>query len=131
MAASNLALILAGLVGVITATVHGFIMQGHIIGPVSAAIEADRTVSVTAARLVPPLLQVSTIAWLLTGLLLIWAGIRAQGEPRWIVCAAALGLYEHSAVANALAVRATHPGWILMSICVILTVIGARGGSAF
>lgn len=129
--ASNLSLVLAGVVGAVTAVVHGFIMQKHIVTPLSALARTDRTVSPLGMRLLPPLLHVSTLAWLLVGFLLVWAGLRAQGEPRWIVCAAAFVLYGHAAIANALAVRAPHPGWILMGVCVILVAAGARGASGF
>lgn len=127
--ASNLSLVLAGIVSATTAVVHGFIMQKHIVTPLSTLAETDRTVSPLGMRLLSPLLHVSTLAWLLMGFLLIWAGLRAQGEPRWIVCAAAFVLYGHATLANATAVRAPHPGWILMGACLILIAYGVRGNT--
>ena len=126
-AASDLALAAAGVLGAVTAVAHGFIMQKHVVTPLSALTRTERALSPAVRRLVSPLLHVSTLAWLLMGLLLLWAALRAQGEPRWLVSAAAGILYGHAALANALAVRAMHPGWILMCACLVLIAVGAGG----
>ena len=48
--ASNLSLILSGVVGAATAVVHGFIMQKHIVTPLSGLTGTDRTMSPLAMQ---------------------------------------------------------------------------------
>ena len=121
---SDGALVAAGCVGAITAGLHGVIMQRRMIAPLNDAVRTAGQISTVTRHLMPALLQVSTVAWLLTGLLLIWAGIRAAGEPRTIAAAFGLAVYGHAALANVLAVRGFHPGWLLMAVSVALILVG-------
>lgn len=123
---SDLALIGAGIIGVVTALLHGVVMQRYMVRPLMKSVRTDRQISAATRRLISPLLHVSTLTWLLVGVLLIWAGARATGEPRWIAAGSGFAIYGYAAVANFIAVRALHPGWILMSIAVLLTAAGAR-----
>lgn len=123
---SDLALIGAGIIGGVTALLHGVIMQRYMVRSVTNAVRTDRQISAATRRLISPLLHVSTLTWLLVGMLLIWAGARATAEPRWIAAGFGLVIYGYAAVANFVAVRAVHPGWILMSIATLLTAAGAR-----
>ena len=122
---SNLALIGAGVIGIVTALIHGVIMQRRMVRPLTNAAAVGRPMSAATRRLIAPLLHVSTLSWLLAGVLLIWAGARATGEPRWISAGFGLVTYGYAAVANFVAVRGLHPGWILMSIAAALTASGA------
>lgn len=127
MSEADLALLSAGIVGAVTAIVHGVIMQRHIIKPLLATPGVGQNMSRTALRLIGPLLQVSTIVWLVMGVLLIWAGFRATGEPRLFVSVAGAIVYGHAAIANAVAVRRLHPGWILMGLAFGLIIVGISG----
>jgi len=124
---ADLALVSAGTVGTVTAIVHGFVMQRQLIEPLLATPGVGQNMSRTALRLVGPLLRVSTLVWFVTGGLLIWAGLRATGEPRSVVGAAGAIVYGHAAIANAVAVRRLHPGWILMGLAAGLTIVGISG----
>lgn len=124
---ADLALVSAGTVGTVTAIVHGFVMQRQLIKPLLATPGIGRNMSRTALRLVGPLLQVSTLAWLVTGGLLIWAGLWATSEPRFVVCVAGVIVYGHAAIANAVAVRRLHPGWVLMGLAAGLIIVGISG----
>ncbi|MBB3890624.1 CHASE2 domain-containing sensor protein [Phenylobacterium haematophilum] len=120
----DIALIAAGVIGAVTALLHGVIMQGHMIEQVNSAVRADGRLRRPIRRLVAPLLHVSTLSWLLVGLLLIWAGVRATGEPRWIAAGFGLVIYGYAALANLIAVRGFHPGWILMTTASLLVATG-------
>lgn len=125
--ASNLndgALMAAGVVGIITAGLHGVIMQSHMIAPLDDVVRSATHIPRVTRRLIAPLLHVSTVAWFLCGLLLIWAGARATAEPRLVAASFGLASYGYAAVANFIAVRGVHPGWILMSTAVLLIVAG-------
>lgn len=63
----NSALALAGVVGGITAVIHGVLTQRLMVRPIAASLAADRRIAAPVKRLVPLLLHFSTIAWLLGG----------------------------------------------------------------
>lgn len=122
---SDLALIGAGIIGIVTALLHCVIMQRHMVKPLTIAAETDRRISTSTRRLIAPLLHVSSATWLLVGVLLIWAGARFSGEPRWIAASFGLLTYGYAALANYIAVKGVHPGWILMSLASLLIAAAA------
>lgn len=116
------ALIMAGIIGGTTAVVHGILVHRLMVRPMEATLAADPRITVPIRRLVPPLLQFSTYAWLLGGLALIassWFARDARLATGLIVGT----LYLFGAVANCWGTRGRHPGWMLMAVAIVL--IGA------
>jgi hypothetical protein len=75
-------------------------------------------------RLLRLIWQVSTIDWIGMGVLLIASPLLGSEVARHWVVAVAVVVYACAAIANALATRAFHPGWILMSCVVGLALTG-------
>jgi hypothetical protein len=112
----DLAVQAAGVLAILVAVTHGALAE-----PVfaRARIEPPRT-----RRLLRLIWQVSTVDWIGMGVLLIaspWLG--SQLARHWVV-AVAVVVYACAAIANALATRALHPGWILMSCVICLALAG-------
>lgn len=119
---SDLALVGAGVLGMVTAIVHAILMQKHIVTPLRKLTRTATGLRGAARRLIAPLLHVSVLAWFVGGALLVWVGLRSSGEPRTAVSLAVGVIYLHAAVANAWATRARHPGGIIMATATVLIV---------
>lgn len=111
----NLAMTLAGWIGVTTAIFHGILTQRLMVKPIERRLTDAPGVSMTIRRLVPLLLHVSTFSWLLGGIALILAAQIAGAETRLWISLLVGSLYLYAAVANCWATRGRHPGWILMA----------------
>lgn len=122
------AVALAGVVGTATAIAHGFVLQKRVISPLSDHLRDAHALPGSVKRLVAPLLHVSTLAWLLGGIALIIVSGHAGNPLRWVIMALVGALYLHAAVANAMATRGRHYGWILMAAAFALLVTGAIAG---
>ncbi len=119
----DIALTTAGLIGGGTAVVHGVLVQRLMVRPIEAAFAGNPRVKAPVRRLVPPLLQFSTYAWLLGGLALIAAS--GLGRDARLATGFIVGsLYLFGAVANCWGTRGRHPGWMLMAAAVVLILIG-------
>ena len=121
----NFALLGAGIFGSVTAIAHGFVMQRRVVTPLLDAIRGDRRISRPVMRLLAPLLHASTLSWFTIGALLMWAGVRATGEPRSIICATGVVTYAYATFANLIATKGRHYGWLLMAVATFLTIFGA------
>jgi uncharacterized membrane protein YgcG len=113
----DLALQAAGALAILVAVIHGAIAELRIF--TTARIEPRGT-----RRLLRMVWQASTIDWIAIGVLLIaapWLG--SQVARQWVV-AVAVVVYAYAAVGNAVATRARHVGWVLMSCVVALALTG-------
>jgi len=128
MDAHSIALMAAGIVGGVTAVIHGVLTQRLMVRPFEAVAAADGRMSPVIRRIVPTLLQYSTFSWLLCGLALVWAAMAAGPEVRLAVGLLAGGQYLFGAVGNALGTRGRHPGWMLLAVAVGLIGYGVSGG---
>ena len=119
----NSALALAGVIGGITAVIHGVLTQRLMVRPIEAALAADSRVRAPVRRLVPLLLHFSTIAWLIGGVALIAAGwFGPQARLATGLCVG--GLYLYGALGNLWGTRGRHPGWMLMAVALGLIAVG-------
>lgn len=123
MTVSAICLAAAGAIGILTAVIHGVIMQRHMIGPLVAHLDAEPVLSRSARALVAPLLQVSTLAWAVAGIALVYSAVSGKRDAQHVAAAIAFILYLHATIANAAAVRSVHPGWLLMGLATILIVV--------
>jgi undecaprenyl pyrophosphate phosphatase UppP len=113
----DLAVQAAGVLAILVAVTHGVLAELRVFA--RARIEPPRT-----RRLLRLIWQVGTVDWIGMGVLLVaspWLG--SQLARHWVV-AVAVVVYACAAIANALATRAVHPGWILMSCVIGLALTG-------
>jgi hypothetical protein len=107
----------AGLAAIAAAIIHGVLGETKVFP--RATIEPARVR--TLIRLV---WQVGTVAWIGCGVLLAAAPWMASEPARhWIVVTLAL-VFAFAALANALATRGRHFGWMVLSAVVALAVAG-------
>jgi hypothetical protein len=107
----------AGLAAIAVALIHGVLGETKVFA--RASIEPARLR--TLIRLV---WQAGTVAWLGGGVLLIAAPSMASEPARhWIVVTLAC-VFGFAALANALATRGRHFGWMALSAVVALAVAG-------
>ena len=107
----------AGIVTIVVAIIHGVLGETRVFA--GARIEPDRLR--TLIRLV---WQTSTVAWAGAGVLLFATPWMASEPARhWIVITLALVL-AFAALANALATRGRHFGWMALSAAVAMVVAG-------
>ncbi|HEY0849235.1 MAG TPA: hypothetical protein VGD96_04940 [Bradyrhizobium sp.] len=105
----------AGLVAILVSIAHGVLGETKVFA--RATVEPPRLR--TLLRLV---WQAGTLAWIAGGVLLIaapWLG--SDAARHWIISTFAV-VFGFAAIANALATRTVHPGWIGMSAVVALSV---------
>ena len=113
----DLLLLGAGTIAIVVALIHGVLGETKVFA--RASIEPPRLRSLL--RLV---WQAGTIAWIAGGVLLIaapWMG--SEAARHWIIATLAV-VFGSAAIANALATRTVHLGWIGMSAVVALAVAG-------
>jgi hypothetical protein len=113
----DLALQAAGGLAILVALIHGAIAELRVF--TKARIEPAGT-----RRLLRLIWQASTVDWIGIGVLLIaapWLGSQIARE--WVVAVAVI-IYAYAAIGNAVATRARHIGWVLMSCVVVLALAG-------
>lgn len=120
----DIALALAGLIGGGVALVHGVVVQRLMVKPLEALLAGEKRVSGPIRRLVAPLLHLSTISWLLGGIVLIIAATWFGKEARLATGLFVGSLFLFGAVVNLWATRGRHPGWMLMAASVLLILFG-------
>jgi hypothetical protein len=113
----DVALEAAGMLAILVAVIHGSLSELRVFP--NARIEPRHT-----RRLLRLLWQATTVDWIAIGVLLI--AVPSLGSPldrQWVVALAVI-VYTYAAVANAVATRARHPGWVLMGCVVALAIVG-------
>ena len=107
----------AGVIAILVSIAHGVIGETYVFA--RATVEPPRLR--TLLRLV---WQAGTLAWIAGGVLLVAAPWMGSDVARhWIIATLAI-VFGFAAVANALATRTVHVGWIGMSAVVALSVAG-------
>jgi hypothetical protein len=113
----DLLLQLAGLIAILVSIAHGVLGETKVFA--RATVEPPRLR--TLLRLV---WQAGTLAWIAGGVLLIAAPWMDSAPARhWIIATFAV-VFGFAALANALATRTVHPGWVGMSAVVALSIAG-------
>jgi hypothetical protein len=114
------ALALAGVIGSGTAVIHGILTQRLMVRPIEALLLGDGRTSATIRRLVPLMLQFSTIVWFLGGLALIAAALWFDRDARRATGLLVGATYLFGCLGNLWGTRGHHPGWMLMAAALIL-----------
>ena len=120
----NAALAMAGVVGSGVAVVHGILVQRLMVKPFEELALADGRIGAPVRRLVPLLLHFSTIVWFLGGLALIGAARWLERDARLATGVFVGSLYLFGALGNLWGTRSLHPGWMLMTVALVLIVFG-------
>lgn len=120
----DMALGLAGIVGVAVAVFHGLLVQKLMVRPLAAP--SDLRMSEPIRRLIPPLLHFSTYNWLLGGLALIAVAAGVEPRARLAIVLLVGSSYLFAAIANFRGTKGRHPGWMLLAVALILLVLGAH-----
>jgi hypothetical protein len=107
----------SGIVAIAVALIHGVLGETKVFA--RATIEPPRLR--TLIRLV---WQASTVAWIGCGVLLIAAPWMASEPARHWIVVTLVGVFGFAALANALAMRGRHFGWMALSVVVMLAVAG-------
>ena len=114
------ALAIAGVIGSGVAVVHGILVQRLMVKPFEELAHADGRIGAPIRRLVPLLLHFSTISWFFGGLLLIAAAKWFEQDARLATGLFVGSLYLFGALGNLWGTRSLHPGWMLMSVALVL-----------
>ena len=113
----DLALQAAGVLAILVAITHGFIVERKVFAGVR--IEPQRI-----RGLLRMLCQASTVDWIAIGVLLIAApALGSDTARRWIIAVAVI-VYGYAAIGNAVATRGRHIGWVLMTCAVAFALVG-------
>jgi hypothetical protein len=116
----NAALAMAGVIGGVTAVIHGVLVQRLVVRPIEASFLAEPRTPQVIRRLVPLLMQFSTFAWLLGAVALIVAARWFEPQARLVTGLLVGSLYLFGAVGNFWANDGRHPGWMLMAATLVL-----------
>lgn len=115
------ALVVAGSIGIIVAIIHGRLMSRMMVRP---AVETAK-LSKVSKRLIPALMQFSTVCWLLGGISLIAAPFWFDSSARLTTAIIVGSFYTYGAIGNLWGTKGRHIGWLLLTVTVVLTVYGA------
>ncbi len=122
------ALAMAGVIGGVTAVIHGVLIQRLVVRPVEASLLAEPRPE-AIRRLVPLLMQFSTFAWLIGALALIVAARWFEPQARLVTGLLVGSLYLFGALGNFWATSGRHPGWMLMTAALVLIAAGLTSPS--
>lgn len=114
---THLLMQLGGVVGAATGLIHGYLGEKNIF---SVARIEPRYAKVMA-RLG---WQCGAVAWVVIGILLIAAAKFSDADARRSVIIAASIIYLAGVVGNAVATRAKHFGWLILTIAIVLALTG-------
>lgn len=129
MTLQSLALLLAGVIGLAVALVHGVLIDRLMVGPFQRISAADGSgLSGVAARLTAPMLQFSAFAWGLGGLALVAAAIWLDVPARRPLALFVAALFAYGAVANFWVTDGRHFGWMLMAVAIALIAASILAG---
>ena len=120
----NAALAMAGVIGCGVAVVHGILVQRLMVKPFEEFALAGGRIGAPIRRLVPLLLHFSTISWFLGGLVLIAAARWSERDVRLTIGVFVGSLYLFGALGNLWGTRGLHPGWMLMTVALVLIAFG-------
>jgi hypothetical protein len=120
----NAALAMAGVIGSSVAVIHGILVQRLMVRPFEEFALNDGRIGAPVRRLVPLLLHFSTISWFLGGLALIAAASWLERDARLATGVFVGSLYLFGALGNLWGTRSLHPGWMLMTVALLLIVFG-------
>ena len=123
MSWQDIALVLAGAIGVAVAVIHGVLVHRHMVKPLQR-LDAEESGMRTQTRgLLGTLAQFTTYNWFLGGTALIIAAFWLSHELKVAIGFLVGSSYFYGAAGNLWYTRGRHPGWLLYAVAVLLIVI--------
>jgi hypothetical protein len=120
----DVALIVAGIIGIGVAVIHGILAQRTMIRPLA---KSESVFSDAEIRwIVPWLLQFSTFNWVLGGFALI-ASIWFEQDVKLVTGLLVGSSYLYGAFVALWATRGRHPAWMLYVVALGLIAFGVSG----
>ena len=116
---SDFLLVSAGIIGISVAIFHGVLMQKLMINPILAS-SYGRQMRAEVRKLLPLLLHFSSVFWLFAGIALAVAPYLFDQTTRYTVCVFSICFYLYGAIGNCWGTGGRHPGWVLLSVSIIL-----------
>ena len=116
-------IIIAGVIGVSVAIVHGVLLQKLMIKPLLQSTYG-KEMPASSQKLIPLLLHFSTIFWFVGGVLLIASPFMFNQEQGLMISLGVCSFYIVGAIGNFWGTNGKHPGWVLLAISVLLIVFG-------
>lgn len=121
MPSTDIALIVAGVIGSGVALIHGVLMQRYMINPIRSS---DARMNAASKALTPILLHLTTLYWFAGGLALITAALWFDASAKLATAACVAALYIPAVIGNFIGTRGRHPGWMLYAVSVALIGYG-------
>ncbi len=110
-------IVIAGLMGMIIAVIHGYLGAATIIGPIEEIHPA-------AKRILHAIFFLSAVYWFVGAALLASAPFYLTNQMRLICALIVAAMFMTGAIANFWATQGTHFGWALLAIAAFLAWYG-------
>ncbi|GIO90295.1 MULTISPECIES: hypothetical protein [Paenibacillus] len=124
----DIALVIAGIIGIGVALVHGILIQRGIVRPLvkpDSQFANDKIIK----RIIPGLIQFSTFNWILGGIALI-ASIWFERDIRLVTGLLVGSSYLYGTLLNFWGTRGRHPAWLLYAVALVLIAFGVTSSSS-
>lgn len=108
----------SGGLGIVVALVHGHIGRTRLLPPLTGIPTVHR-------RVLEAVFQLSTLYWLVGGLVLMAVPVLPDYLPRPFAVYGVAFLFFSGAVGNFWATRGKHIGWVLLGLSTVMAVLGA------
>jgi len=115
-------IVIAGVMGMIIAIVHGYLGATTIIGPIE-------NIHPAAKRILHGVFFLSAVYWFVGGAILAAAPFYLSVEARLICALVVAAMFLSGAIINFWATQGTHFGWALLTIAAVLAWLGRKPAS--
>ena len=109
--------ILAGIMGMLIAMVHGYLGATKVVQPVTG-------IHPSAKRILHAIFLLSAVYWFVGGAVLVLAPFYLSPDARYVASLIVGTLFLSGAAGNFWATRGRHFGWVLLTIATTLTWVG-------
>lgn len=124
MTLSTIMLIIGGAIGCVVGVAHGVLLRRYLTRPLLAHIASQPQLSRPIKRMIGPLMQFSTFAWITGGLALIAVALCSDFPTKLAVSLIVGSQYLFGGAFNLATTRGAHPGWIFMALAVGCITLG-------
>ncbi|MBL4749795.1 MAG: hypothetical protein JKX71_04290 [Amylibacter sp.] len=118
----DIALMAAGSIGILVSIIHGTLMNSMMVQPALKAAALNKV----SRRLLPVLMQFSTVCWFVGGIALIAAPFWFDASARLTTAIFVGSFYIYGAIGNLWGTKGRHFGWVLLAIAVMLIAYGTK-----
>lgn len=115
-------IIIAGILGMVIAIIHGYLGAVTIVEPVE-------NIHPAAKRILHAIFFLSAVYWFVGGAILAAAPFYLSSEARLACAFIVAAMFLSGAIGNFWATQGTHFGWALLVIAAVLAWLGRAGAS--